>query len=96
MNSFLDKFLIYFGLLLILAAIIMMVTIGIETVKLVAAASTLSRTHHNPFGLEVATTVVTLVAGFFFGLRLGLGRRRRTDQVEEEDYAVPMDHIDQG
>lgn len=91
MNSFWDKFLVYFGLLLILAAIIMMVIVGVETVKLIAAASTLSRTHQSPFGLEVASAVVTLVAGFLFGLRLGLGRRRRADQMEEdEDYIAPV------
>jgi cell division protein FtsW (lipid II flippase) len=69
------NFLSVIGALLLVVAIILLVYLSVDYVRLSAAASTLNRSYPNPIGYVVLTAIVSLLSGLFFGLGLRSGRR---------------------
>jgi len=71
------------GVLLLLAAVALLIYLGVDYVRLSAAASTLNRTYPSPIGYVILTAIISLLSGLFFGLGLRSGpRSRRGDSVE--------------
>ncbi|GEM86593.1 hypothetical protein [Meiothermus granaticius] len=73
------SFLSVIGALLLVVAIILLVYLSIDYVRLSAAASTLNRSYPNPIGYVALTMIVSLLSGLFFGLGLRSGRRNDSE-----------------
>ena len=69
------------GVLLLLVAIALLIYLGVDYVRLSAAASTLNRSYPNPIGYVVLTAIISLLSGLFFGLGLRSGGRRHEPEI---------------